>query len=53
MTMSYCRTCGRDVHITHDADECDGEPDLRVPDALREERALARRDRSPDQRRRL
>jgi len=38
MTMTYCRTCQRDVHITHDEEECTGEPNLRVPDELRGER---------------
>jgi len=27
MTMTYCHSCGRDVHITHDDDECDGTDD--------------------------
>lgn len=36
MTMTYCRSCGRDVHITHKADECDGcdgdeTPNMRTP----------------------
>lgn len=43
MTMTSCRTCGRDVHLTHDADECTGEPDLRVPDDLKADR-VARRE---------
>lgn len=36
MTMTYCRTCGNDVHITHDCPE--GEADLRVPVELRASR---------------
>jgi len=47
MTMAYCRTCGRDVHITHDAAECDGTPDLRVPDELRVERVEQQRNDEP------
>jgi hypothetical protein len=35
MTMGYCRTCGRDVHITHDESECTGEPNVRVPELER------------------
>ena len=31
MTMTRCLTCGKDVHITHDEDECTGEPNLRTP----------------------
>jgi hypothetical protein len=42
--MTYCRTCEKDVHITHDADECTGEPDKRVPDELREREQLAHRE---------
>jgi len=42
MTMTTCRTCGKDVHITHSADECpecsDGEtPNLRTPDCLKKD----------------
>jgi len=38
MTMTYCRTCGKDVHITHDESECEGEPNLRTPDSLKASR---------------
>jgi len=37
MTMCYCRTCGRDVHITHKEEDCDGEPNLSTPDSLKPE----------------
>ncbi len=37
MTMCYCRTCGRDVHITHKEEDCDGDPDLSTPDCLKPE----------------
>ena len=33
MTMTTCRNCGSDVHIT--TDDCCDDPDLRVPDELR------------------
>ena len=36
MTMSYCRGCKRDVHITHSDEDCEaGAANLRVPDELR------------------
>lgn len=40
MTMTHCRSCGRDVHITHSSAECDavpddGSPNLSVPMDLR------------------
>lgn len=36
MTMTYCRSCGEDVHITHGDDDCpEGDANLRVPDELR------------------
>lgn len=38
MTMTYCRTCDADVHITHDAEDCSGEPNLKVPSDLRASR---------------
>ena len=43
MTMTYCRACGNDVHITHSDDECPaGNADLRVPDDLRAENQAPR-----------
>jgi len=36
MTMTYCRSCQQDVHITHSADECVVDnPDVRTPDEVR------------------
>lgn len=37
MTETYCRSCNRTVHITHDGDDCpaSNDPNLRVPTELR------------------
>jgi hypothetical protein len=36
MTMTYCRGCKSDVHITHKDSDCpNNNADLRVPDELK------------------
>lgn len=35
MTMVYCQSCERDVHITHTVDECEGNANITAPQELR------------------
>ncbi len=39
MTMTYCRGCGNDVHITHKDEDCPADnADLKTPDHLKASR---------------
>jgi hypothetical protein len=42
MTVTYCRGCATDVHITHDDADCPAnDADLRTPPDLRASRVAA------------